>query len=168
MATQGQPFGTQLLGDRSRIPGGLPDDDLTFSGVGGAECERFITAVRKKARAEGKLRDNDWMVDLVSSCLTGDALRWYAKLKRDQRDDWDLLQEALLDRYPAGDDDQPTSPTRSSRCVACPEPPCPRPNLSARFSSAAFPPQRQHPHLPRVSLKCSRISLSKLRLPRPD
>ncbi len=54
----------------------LAETQLTFSGNDGVECEKFIHAIRRTAYIAGKLRDNDWIMDLVYSALTGEALRW--------------------------------------------------------------------------------------------
>ncbi|KAG8927701.1 hypothetical protein FRC00_002011, partial [Tulasnella sp. 408] len=79
----------------------LPDDiNLVFKGVDGAEAECFISSVIRTARAEGKARDNDWIVDLVSSGMRGGALRWYIELDEDTQNDWKLLRKAILRQYP--------------------------------------------------------------------
>ncbi|KAG8975872.1 hypothetical protein FRB90_009392 [Tulasnella sp. 427] len=57
-------------------------------------------AVQQRARAEGKSRDNEWIVDLVAACLTGDALRWYVDLEESVQNDWKLLRKAMLRQYP--------------------------------------------------------------------
>ncbi|KAG8912026.1 hypothetical protein FRC00_005385, partial [Tulasnella sp. 408] len=57
-------------------PEDLPQDfNLVFKGVNGAEAESFISSVQWKARAEGRTRDNEWIADLVSTCMKGEALR---------------------------------------------------------------------------------------------
>ncbi|KAG8904272.1 NADH-cytochrome b5 reductase [Tulasnella sp. 403] len=81
-------------------------DDPTFCGQDGTDCTAFINAIKKKARAEGKLRDNGWMVDLMSVSLIGDALRWYSTLDNGVKDDWQQLEQALLSKYPP----QPVAP----------------------------------------------------------
>lgn len=77
------------------------DDDLIFEGIDGSECEDFVRDVRRRARAADKDCDNDWIIRLVSACLAGDALRWHFSLDREIRNDWELLQQAMLARYPA-------------------------------------------------------------------
>lgn len=39
------------------------------------------------------------MINLASASLTEDALRWHANLNATIRDDWDLFQAALLDKF---------------------------------------------------------------------
>lgn len=83
-------------------PDDLPEDtNLVFKGIDGAEAESFIMSVQRIARKEGKSRDNEWIVDLVSSCLTGEALRWYVELDEDTQSDWKLLRKAILRQYPS-------------------------------------------------------------------
>ncbi|KAG8906557.1 hypothetical protein FRB99_006671 [Tulasnella sp. 403] len=79
----------------------VDDNALRFSGTDGVQCEEFIHVVRQRALAAGKQRDNDWIIDFVTGCFTGDALRFYATLDEEVRNDWWLLHGALLQRYPA-------------------------------------------------------------------
>ncbi|KAG8900430.1 hypothetical protein FRC01_010143, partial [Tulasnella sp. 417] len=91
-------------------PENLPEDiELVFQGIDGAEAESFISSVLRTARTEGKTRDNDWIVDLVSTCMRGEALRWYIELDEGTQNDWKLLRKAILRQYPLHA--QPTLPT---------------------------------------------------------
>ncbi|KAG8995361.1 hypothetical protein FRB90_000203 [Tulasnella sp. 427] len=79
-----------------------PDNshELVFHGYDGAEAEEFIRSVKKAAKAAGKLRDNDWIVDEVSVALAGDALRWFIDLDEETQSDWIRLQRAIVRQYP--------------------------------------------------------------------
>ncbi|KAG9042592.1 hypothetical protein FS837_010661 [Tulasnella sp. UAMH 9824] len=85
----------------------MDSDDLTqeislvFNGVDGAEAESFISSVQQVARTEGRSRDNEWIVDLVSTCVKGEALRWYVELDEDTQNDWKLLRKAILRQWPS-------------------------------------------------------------------
>ncbi|KAG8954855.1 hypothetical protein FRC04_010338 [Tulasnella sp. 424] len=82
-------------------PDDLPEDiELVFKGIDGAEAESFIQAVQRSARTEGRSRDNEWIIDLVSTCMTGEALRWYVELDEETQNDWKLLRKAILRQYP--------------------------------------------------------------------
>ncbi|KAG8913928.1 hypothetical protein FRC01_004304 [Tulasnella sp. 417] len=74
-------------------------DDLEFRGEDLKECERFISAVNKKARAEGKFRDDQWIADLVGASMAGDALIWWSSLDDEVQESWKLLRKAMLSRY---------------------------------------------------------------------
>jgi len=76
------------------------ETDLVFDGRGSEGAANFIRDVRKRAFAEGKLRDDEWMIDFVITCLDGDALRWHLELPLDVRKDWVALQMAFLNQYP--------------------------------------------------------------------
>ncbi|KAG9009523.1 hypothetical protein FRB94_014192 [Tulasnella sp. JGI-2019a] len=76
----------------------LPEE-LAFSGFDAAECERFIGAVRKYAYLHGKQRDDEWITDLVASCLSGKALKWHVKLSSQIAWNWGSLQEAMVDQF---------------------------------------------------------------------
>ncbi|KAG8912131.1 hypothetical protein FRC01_005272, partial [Tulasnella sp. 417] len=73
-----------------------------FHGGSGEEVEKFIRAVCDEAIDEGKEEDNKWIVAYASSCLAGEALRWYAYLGSDTKSNWEKLQQALLTQYPRG------------------------------------------------------------------
>lgn len=74
--------------------------DPVFNGSDGAEAEDFVTAVRRRAFAEGRQRDQAWMADYAATCLKGNAVRWFQALDREVREDWELLSRALLERWP--------------------------------------------------------------------
>lgn len=72
---------------------------ITFQGIDSAECERFIKEIRRVARNAGKSRDNNWIIDLATSGITGPAWRWYVQLDPDIAEDWGKLQGAMIDRW---------------------------------------------------------------------
>ncbi|KAG9002171.1 hypothetical protein FRB93_011797 [Tulasnella sp. JGI-2019a] len=87
---------TSTCGDASKSPG---PDDLTFTGTSAAECERFISDVGKHAYLHGKQRDDEWITDLVASCLTGTALKWHVMLPSQVAWHWGSLQQAMIERF---------------------------------------------------------------------
>lgn len=72
---------------------------IIFRGTNSDECEDFISAVRLKALAENKHRDNQWIAYFASSCFVGDALYWYESLDESIQEDWKQLRPALLERF---------------------------------------------------------------------
>ncbi|KAG8906938.1 hypothetical protein FRB99_005712 [Tulasnella sp. 403] len=86
------------------------DEKLEFSG-GGLECEMFVQAVQRRAFAEEKHLDSGWIAGFAATLLTGDALRWFARLDEKVQTNWPLLRQALLARYPAIRDPTPSSTT---------------------------------------------------------
>jgi len=70
-----------------------------FKGIDGTECENFIHSLRRKIFDEGKEDDNRWIARFVATCVVGDALRWHATLDFEVRNNWELLQQAMLSRY---------------------------------------------------------------------
>ncbi|KAG8902969.1 hypothetical protein FRB99_003860, partial [Tulasnella sp. 403] len=84
-------------------------DELVFKGVDGTECEIFIRTVKIQARKQNKLRDETWILDLVQVSLAEKALRWFIKLDPAIRSSWDLLQEALIDRFPSSESEEGSS-----------------------------------------------------------
>ncbi|KAG9047180.1 hypothetical protein FS837_002872 [Tulasnella sp. UAMH 9824] len=71
-----------------------------FHGGSGEEAEIFIRTVCDKAIDEGKQKDYEWTALYASSCLAGEALRWYASLDLNTQEDWKKLQQAILVKYP--------------------------------------------------------------------
>jgi hypothetical protein len=49
----------------------------------------------------GKRKDSAWIANGVDGCFSGEALRWHAQLDGEIKDDWTLLERALLERYPS-------------------------------------------------------------------
>ncbi|KAG9036637.1 hypothetical protein FS837_001640 [Tulasnella sp. UAMH 9824] len=74
-------------------------DYLEFRGKDLEECEQFIAAVNKQARAQGKFRDDQWIADLVGASMAGDALIWWSSLDDQTQESWKLLRKAMLSRY---------------------------------------------------------------------
>ncbi|KAG8896464.1 hypothetical protein FRC00_005922, partial [Tulasnella sp. 408] len=71
-----------------------------FYGHGGEEAEQFVFLVRQIILDAGKQKDNEWIITLVSGCFVGDALRWHVSLDSSIREDWSLLEVAILAQYP--------------------------------------------------------------------
>lgn len=55
--------------------------------------------MRKRAFEEGKEDDDAWIARYVATRVVGVALRWHASLDRSVRDDWELLQQAMLAKF---------------------------------------------------------------------
>lgn len=73
----------------------------TFSGARDEDVAVFIHNIQRVAFAMGKQRDNDWQADYASTCLLGNAMRWYSELEDDDtRYSWSLLRRALSQRFP--------------------------------------------------------------------
>lgn len=71
-----------------------------FYGHSCQEAEQFVFSVRQRIRDAGKHQDNDWIITFVSDCFVGNALRWHVSLDSGIREDWKLLQVAILAQYP--------------------------------------------------------------------
>ncbi|KAG9022098.1 hypothetical protein FRB95_000876 [Tulasnella sp. JGI-2019a] len=85
---------TSTCGGGSKCP-----EDLVSAGTDAAECTRFISAIRKHAYLHGKQRDDEWITDLVASCLTETALIWHVKLPSQITWNRGNLQEAMTDLF---------------------------------------------------------------------
>ncbi|KAG8943840.1 hypothetical protein FRC04_002463 [Tulasnella sp. 424] len=84
-----------------------------FHGKSGEEAEKFVQMVYRRARDARRQGDSRWIVEFVQTCLAAEALRWYATLEPDVQDNWRLLQQAILNRWP-GDGNTQLAITGSS------------------------------------------------------
>jgi len=94
---------TSRSDDALRKPEPSVANDLVFKGTSGEECEEFISAVRRKAFAEGKQLDNQWIAQFAAISFSGKALRWHNGLDEATRQDWGLLEKAMLLEYTSDD-----------------------------------------------------------------
>ncbi|KAG8965699.1 hypothetical protein FRC00_003174 [Tulasnella sp. 408] len=88
----------------TKAPLDEPEDEqstLTFHGTNGTECEDFINNVRCRALEQGKIRDNDWLVNFAKSCCRDGALEFLDSLDDNVKGDWKQFRMALLKKYPA-------------------------------------------------------------------
>lgn len=72
-------------------------DFLIFRGDGNPEAEDFIRAVNIQAFKIDRSDDQKWTSTFASTSFSGKALRWYQQLSLNTRQDWGLLQKAILD-----------------------------------------------------------------------
>lgn len=86
---------------------------IVFRGSNPDECDDFISAIRGRALAEGKHRDNQWIAYFASSCFVGDALYWYEGLDESIQEDWKQLRPAILERF-GRKSQHPASPPSSA------------------------------------------------------
>ncbi|KAG8980281.1 hypothetical protein FRB93_009306 [Tulasnella sp. JGI-2019a] len=84
-------------------PNTLLNEPSPFSGGNLTDCLKFISSIRKYARAQGTQRDNIWIADYVACCLDGEALLWHLQLPSEVAEDWSKLQRALADHYSTSD-----------------------------------------------------------------
>lgn len=70
---------------------------VTFTGKSNDDAENFIQSVNIQAFKAQKLKDTEWITGFASTAFSGKALRWYRRLPLTTRQDWELLQEAILD-----------------------------------------------------------------------
>lgn len=61
-----------------------------------------MSIIRRRALAQGKHRDNEWIAFLAASCFVGDAFYWYEELDEDVQNDWSRLRPALVARFGRG------------------------------------------------------------------
>lgn len=62
---------------------------------------RFHSIHRSQAFEKGKHEDPKWMASFAGTCFSGLTLRWHSQLDNSVKQDWALLEPALLERFPA-------------------------------------------------------------------
>lgn len=76
-----------------------PIDFLSFSGPGD-DVLAFVQSVQRTAFLQNRQRDDAWIADFVSTCLSGPALIWYSTvLDKTTQLDWSELRRAMIQRY---------------------------------------------------------------------
>lgn len=78
------------------------DENFEFTGTEGIPYQEFLKRVRGAAFRQGRSRDSEWMADMASLHISGDALKWYESLDDDVRQDWSLLRKAIIGKYGDG------------------------------------------------------------------
>jgi hypothetical protein len=77
-----------------------------FFGRDGMECEEFIMRVREHAHEQEKEEDNIWIARFAGRCMADKALRWHIRLDEATRQDWSLLERALIARFCEPEEDE--------------------------------------------------------------
>ncbi|KIO16602.1 hypothetical protein M407DRAFT_33747 [Tulasnella calospora MUT 4182] len=75
-------------------------NSMELKGESESECQEFVSQIRKRAVAEGKENDSEWMVRLAFPCFLGKALKWHASLSIDVQSSWRCLERAILLDFP--------------------------------------------------------------------
>lgn len=80
---------------------GLPAIEvLTFSGGPTEDVTVFLQNVKRIAFAQGRQKDDVWLVEYVETCLVGAALRWFSELEDAEGvQSWRALRKACLERF---------------------------------------------------------------------
>ncbi|KAG9032636.1 hypothetical protein FRB95_001146 [Tulasnella sp. JGI-2019a] len=85
---------------------------LTFNGSDTSDVTLFLQNVKRVAFAQGRQRDNEWLVDYTEASLTGEALRWFHRLDEETIGTWKTLCGAFLLRFgPTAQAPAPPLPT---------------------------------------------------------
>ncbi|KAG8900691.1 actin, partial [Tulasnella sp. 408] len=81
-----------------------PIEFLSFSGPGD-DVLAFVQSVQRIAFTQNRQRDDAWIADFVSTCLSGPALIWYSTaLDKATQWDWSELRRAMIQRYLPSDE----------------------------------------------------------------
>ncbi|KAG8864516.1 GTP-binding protein [Tulasnella sp. 330] len=74
---------------------------INFDGNSSEDVTVFLQSVKRVAIAQERQRDDDWMVDYVEACLTGEALRWFITLDDSVLGSWRTVRNAFLFKFGA-------------------------------------------------------------------
>ncbi|KAG9032790.1 hypothetical protein FS837_002641 [Tulasnella sp. UAMH 9824] len=99
------------------------EESIIFRGVDPEEAENFIRSVKVQAFRAGKSDDQNWVATLASTAFAGKALRWYLRLPVQTRQDWDQLQEAIIENEWGRDNTSTLNSTTVAPAPAAAPPP---------------------------------------------
>lgn len=72
---------------------------LSFSGAPEEKAAAFIQNLNRRAFAQGKSKDDEWLAQYAAACLSHDALVWYYDLAEEVQSSWRKLCPALLREF---------------------------------------------------------------------
>lgn len=71
-----------------------------FAGRETEDVTLLLNHVQRAALAQSHQRDDEWCADYASTCLFGEAMRFYAELESETQESWRKLRLALLVGFP--------------------------------------------------------------------
>ncbi|KAG8964273.1 hypothetical protein FRC00_002961 [Tulasnella sp. 408] len=72
---------------------------ISFAGGSNESVATFIQSVQRIAFQHSRMKDDEWVAELASTCLTDKALLWYLELEKATQLSWAKLRTALLQQY---------------------------------------------------------------------
>lgn len=75
------------------------EDLLSFSGLPTENPAQFIQTINRRAFAQGKSKDDEWLAQYAAICLADDALQWYYDLAEETQNSGKKLFQALLKEF---------------------------------------------------------------------
>ncbi|KAG8912722.1 hypothetical protein FRC01_004937 [Tulasnella sp. 417] len=72
---------------------------LSFSGAADEKAAVFIQNMNRRAFAQGKSKDDEWLAQYAAACLSEDALMWYYGLEEGVQNSWRKMCPALLKEF---------------------------------------------------------------------
>ncbi|KAG8912723.1 hypothetical protein FRC01_004938, partial [Tulasnella sp. 417] len=88
----------------------LAEEWLSFSGAPDEKAAAFIQSLNRRAFAQGKSKDDEWLAQYAAACLSDDALTWYYSLADEAQNSWKKMCPALLKEFS-------NKPARAARAV---------------------------------------------------
>ncbi|KAG8848029.1 hypothetical protein FRB96_001321 [Tulasnella sp. 330] len=77
-----------------------PLEELTFGGKEDEDVTLFLQKVKRVAFAQGRQRDQEWLMDYLETCLVGKALLWYLELDGTPKSNFTSLSIAMIRNFP--------------------------------------------------------------------
>ncbi|KIO30585.1 hypothetical protein M407DRAFT_20310 [Tulasnella calospora MUT 4182] len=72
---------------------------ISFAGGSNEPVAPFIQSVQRVAFQQNRIKDDEWIAELASSCFTDQALVWYLGLGKETQSSWAKLRIALAQQY---------------------------------------------------------------------
>ncbi|KAG8909769.1 hypothetical protein FRC01_006733 [Tulasnella sp. 417] len=77
----------------------LAEEWLSFSGAPDEKASAFIQSLNRRAFAQGKSKDDEWLAQYAAACFSDDALTWYYDLAEEVQNSWRKMCPALLKEF---------------------------------------------------------------------
>lgn len=72
---------------------------ISFAGGPNESVATFIQSIQRVAFQQNRIKDDEWIAELASTCFTDKALVWYLGLGKETQSSWARLRIALVRHY---------------------------------------------------------------------
>ncbi|KIO30586.1 hypothetical protein M407DRAFT_20311 [Tulasnella calospora MUT 4182] len=102
------PLEALLTSDDDTIEAAMPSEALvnpnpivwiSFAGGPNESAASFIQSIQRVAFQQNRIKDDEWIAELASTCFTDKALVWYLGLGKETQSSWTRLRIALVRHY---------------------------------------------------------------------
>ncbi|KIO30588.1 hypothetical protein M407DRAFT_5523 [Tulasnella calospora MUT 4182] len=108
------------------LPNPNPIVWISFTGGPNESVASFIQSVQRVAFQQNRIKNDEWVAELASTCFTDKALVWYLGLDKGTQSSWAKLRIALVKHYLVQPTSQAPKPSLAKAAIQ-PKAPPPQP-----------------------------------------